>query len=74
MIAIELPEEIENRLSALVEATGRPASFFVQEAILEHLDDLEDAYLAEGELRAVEQGSSQAVPLADVMKQYGLAD
>jgi len=74
MIAIELPEEIETRLSALAEASGRPAASFVLDAILEHLDDLEDAHLAERELRAVEQGGSQAVPLADVMTQYGLAD
>ncbi len=74
MIVIELPEEIETRLSALAEATGRPASFYVREAILEHLEDLEDVYLAERELRAVEQGHSIAVPLSDIMKQYGLTD
>jgi RHH-type rel operon transcriptional repressor/antitoxin RelB len=74
MIAIELPEEIETRLSSLAEATGRPVSFYVREALLEHLDDLEDVYLAERELRAVEEGHSRVVPLADIMKQYGLAD
>ena len=43
-------------------------------AIKQHLDDLEDVYLAERELEAVRAGKSKAVPLEEVMKQYGLAD
>jgi RHH-type rel operon transcriptional repressor/antitoxin RelB len=37
MLAIRLPEEIENRLNALAKETGRSKSFYVREAILEHL-------------------------------------
>ena len=47
MLAIRLPEEIEKRLDALAKATGRTKSFYVREAIFEHLDDLEDIYIAE---------------------------
>jgi RHH-type transcriptional regulator, rel operon repressor / antitoxin RelB len=46
MLAIRLPEEIENRLAALAAKTGRTKTFYAKEAILEHLDDLEDKYLA----------------------------
>lgn len=46
MLAIRLPEEIENRLTALAAKTGRTKTFYVKEAILEHLDDMEDKYLA----------------------------
>ena len=46
MIAIRLPEEIENRLAALANKTGRTKTFYVREAILEHLDEMEDRYLA----------------------------
>ncbi|MFO1048595.1 MAG: type II toxin-antitoxin system RelE/ParE family toxin [Geminicoccaceae bacterium] len=46
MLAVRLPEEIEARLTALAERTGRSKSFYVREAVREHLDDLEDYYLA----------------------------
>jgi RHH-type transcriptional regulator, rel operon repressor / antitoxin RelB len=46
MLAIRLPEDVENRLSQLAERTGRTKTFYVKEAILEHLDDMEDKYLA----------------------------
>ena len=46
MLAIRLPEEIENRLKALAEKTGRTKTFYAKEAILEHLADMEDKYLA----------------------------
>ena len=45
MLAIRLPEEIEKRLDALAKATGRTKTFYAREAILEHLEDLEDIYL-----------------------------
>ncbi len=46
MLAIRLPEEIEARLTALAAKTGRTKTFYAREAILEHLDDMEDKYLA----------------------------
>lgn len=46
MLAIRLPEEIENRLASLAAKTGRTKTFYAKEAILEHLDDIEDKYLA----------------------------
>ena len=41
MLAIRLPKDIEERLTALAAKT-----FYAREAILEHLDDMEDKYLA----------------------------
>ncbi|EXJ09141.1 MULTISPECIES: type II toxin-antitoxin system RelB family antitoxin [Nitrincola] len=46
MLAIRLPEDIEARLTALAAKTGRTKTFYAREAILSHLDDMEDAYLA----------------------------
>lgn len=46
MLAIRLPEEIEKRLAKLAADTGRTKTYYVKEAILEHLDELEDKYLA----------------------------
>jgi len=72
MLAIRLPAEIEARLEALAKATGRTKTFYVREAIIEHLDDIEDIYLAQRELEAVRSGQSQIVPLEDVMLRYGM--
>jgi RHH-type rel operon transcriptional repressor/antitoxin RelB len=51
MIAVRLPENIENRLDRMAKKTGRTKTFYVREAILEHLEDLEDIYMAEKRLK-----------------------
>ena len=74
MLAIRLPAEVENRLDALAQATGRTKTFYVREAILEHLDDLEDLYLAEQRLIEVRAGRSKSHTLDEVEHSLGLAD
>lgn len=74
MLAIRLPEDVENRLAALAATTGRSKSFYVREAILEHLEHLEDLYLAEQRLIDLRAGRATAVSIADVTKRHGLAD
>lgn len=74
MLALRLPPEIEERLAALAKATGRSKSYYAREAILQHLDDLEDVYLAERELEELRAGRSETRSLEEVMKQYGLED
>ena len=51
MIAVRLPADIETRLDNLAKLTGRTKTFYVREAILDHLEDLEDAYIAEKRLK-----------------------
>lgn len=46
MLAIRLDKSIENRLDELARKTGRTKTYYAREAILEHLEDLEDYYLA----------------------------
>ncbi len=46
MLAIRLPEEIENRLAELAAKTGRTKTYFAREAILEQIDEMEAKYLA----------------------------
>jgi RHH-type rel operon transcriptional repressor/antitoxin RelB len=45
-LAIRLPKEIETRLDLLAKETGRTKTFYVREAILTHLEDIEDTYFA----------------------------
>ena len=46
MLALRLPPEIEKRLATLARKTGRTKSFYAREAILRHIEDLEDDHLA----------------------------
>lgn len=74
MLAIRLPEEIETRLNNLAKRTGRSKTFYAREAILEHLDDLEDLYLAEQVMRRIQSGEEKASSLEDVEARLDLAD
>lgn len=74
MIAVRVPQEIETRLDRLAQLTGRTKTYYVREAIEEHLDDLEEAYLAEKVLEKVRAGQEKLLTLEEVVKQYGLDD
>jgi RHH-type rel operon transcriptional repressor/antitoxin RelB len=74
MLALRLPEEIESRLDKLSKATGRTKSFYAREAILEHLADLEDLYLAEKRLAKVRTGKSKTYTLNALEQELGLAN
>ena len=72
MLAVRLPQSIEKRLEKLARRTGRTKTYYVRQAILEHLDDLEDLYLAERALERVQSGEERTIPLKDVIKRHGL--
>ena len=72
MLAVRLPQAIEKRLEKLARRTGRTKTFYVREAILEYLDDLEDLYLAERALQRIRSGEEKTIPLEDVLNRHGL--
>ena len=74
MLAIRLPLPIEERLEKLAKRTGRTKTFYVREAILAHLDELEDIYLAERSLGRIRRGEEQTIPLQDALKRHGVED
>ncbi len=54
MLTIQLPLDVNNRLELLSLATGRTMQFYVLEALLEYLTDVEDRY-----------ASADPIPLGD---------
>jgi len=74
MLAIRLPAAIEKRLERLAKRTGRTKTFYAREAILQHLEDLEDVYLAEQAYHRYLKGEDMTIPLEEAMKRHGLAD
>ncbi len=73
-VSLRLPDEVSQRLQRLADLTGRSKTFYMIEAIREHLDDLEDLYLAEQRLIALRSGEARTLPLEEVMQRYGLDD
>jgi RHH-type rel operon transcriptional repressor/antitoxin RelB len=66
MLAISLPDTIEERLNTLAAETGRTKTA----AIVEYIDDLENYYLAE----ALARLNRKTIPLAEVERKLGLSD
>lgn len=74
MLVLRLPPEIEKRLDALAKKTGRTKSFYAREAILRHLDDLEDFYLAEKVLERIRTEKERTYTIDEVERELGLED
>ena len=50
MTSFRLDSELEKRLDHLAEITGRTKTFYIRELIKEHIDALEERYIAEQRL------------------------
>lgn len=70
--AVRLPEETYTRLKALAERTGRTATFYIREAVEEHLEDLEDLYIAEQASITHRQSGSRTLSLNELDDELGL--
>lgn len=68
MLAIRLDAETERRLTDLAKKTGRTKTFYARQAILEHLQDMEDVYLATKRL----QRPAKTFSARDVKRELGL--
>ena len=73
-VSIRLPDDVSARLQDLAQLTGRSKTFYMIEAIREHIDDLEDLYLAENRLIEIRAGRSNTHSLEEVERSLGLAD
>ncbi len=74
LLTIRLLADIEEHLEQLAKATGRTKTFHAREAVLRHLEDLEDLYLAEQSLIELREGRSRTYTLDEVVRDLGLDD
>ena len=72
--AIRLPDETYNRLKALAQRTGRTATFYIREAVEEHLEDMEDLYAAEQASLAHRQSGDRTLSLNELDDELGLGN
>ena len=70
--SLRLPDDIGKRLTELAKRTGRPKTYYILEAIREHLDDLEDIYIAEQRLADIKAGRSRTYSVEEVRRELGL--
>jgi RHH-type rel operon transcriptional repressor/antitoxin RelB len=73
-VSLRLPDDVVDRLANLAKLTGRSKTFYMVEAICEHIDDLEDLYLAEQRLLNSRAGKSKTYTLDEVERNLGLVD
>ncbi len=59
--SVRLPKDYEQRLNYLSRQTGRSKAFYIKQLIIDHLDDLEDVYLAEQRLEQLRQGKDEVI-------------
>lgn len=71
MLTLRLPPDIEKRLEDLARKTGRTKSFFAREAILEHLEDLEDTFLAQEALDEHFKSGGRTLSMDELIGRYG---
>jgi RHH-type rel operon transcriptional repressor/antitoxin RelB len=65
-LSIRLTPEDQARLERLARRTGRSKTFYVREAIHEHLDELEERYWADSVVREWEDAGRQSRPAQDL--------
>ena len=74
MLAIRLPPKIEARLDRLAKKTGRSKTYYATQAILEHIENMEDLAVAEQRLKDLRDGQAEMVPYSEVRRLLGLGD
>ena len=66
--AIQIPDELRDRLARLAEKTGRPTDEHTCQALLDYLDEQEDYLIAVERLRK----SNTKIPFEELEKELGL--
>lgn len=72
--SIRLEPDIEARLDALAQRTGRTKAYYLRELINNGLEDLEDYYDAVEISERIRRGEEKTYPLAEVIRELGLDD
>ena len=71
MLAVRLPEELEQKLQFLSEETHRSKSYYVKLALEEFLEDRADYLIALARYEEHLRDKKKAIPLDEIIKKYG---
>lgn len=70
MASVRLPKDALRRLDALARKTGRTRVFYIREAILNHIDDMEDYYLAAEVVKRLRNGRERTFTAQEVRRHF----
>jgi len=73
-LSIRLDDDLAARLERLARLTGRSKSFYVKQAIENHIEDLEDLYFAQQVAKRVAEGRERLIPLEQIERELAGAD
>lgn len=73
-VSLRLPPEVRERLERLARRTGRSKSFYMIQAIVEKIEELEDLHAADVVAGRIRTGREKTYPLEEVTRELGLAD
>ena len=73
VLTLRLSESLGDRLGRLVERTHRTKAFYAREALEQHLEDIEDYYLAAELSRQVAAGTMETEDWGDLQGELELA-
>ncbi|BCA81110.1 DUF6290 family protein [Desulfuromonas sp. AOP6] len=71
-VNVRVSDEVAERLDKLAQETHRTKSYYLRKIIEDHLEDLEDAYLAQQRLEDIRAGKTKTIPLSEVEKSLEL--
>jgi RHH-type rel operon transcriptional repressor/antitoxin RelB len=73
-ISVVIPSDLADRLTKVVQQTGRSLDETVWLALLDHIENMEDIAFCDERLADLKAGRSRAVPLEEVIHELGLED
>lgn len=71
-MSIRLTPEEESRLDRLAKRTGRSKSFYVREALREHLDELEEKFWGDAVVQEWEESDKASRPAQELWDELGV--
>ncbi len=74
MLTVNLGNELEKRLSGISKRTGRSKNFYVRQAVEQHVEDLENYYMALDAWTEYKNSGQNSLTLKEVSKHLGLDD
>ena len=73
-VSIRLDDDLDARLERIARLTGRSKSFYLRQALIEQIEDLEDLFLSRAIVNRVADGRERLIPLDVLERELGVDD
>jgi RHH-type rel operon transcriptional repressor/antitoxin RelB len=73
-VSIRLDDDLDARLARIARLTGRSKSFYLRQALVEQIEDLEDLFLSRTVANRVADGRERLIPLDALERELGVDD